>query len=70
MRLNNGQVVMRKQYVGIYRDVQELVIASRAENGYLAWTTIPVRSLDARYRRGYLLHPRNDSPRPPSTVGG
>jgi SPP1 gp7 family putative phage head morphogenesis protein len=56
-RLNDGRVVMRKRYVGVYSDLQELVVVNRGDDGYVAWTVMPKDNIDSQ-RQGYLLYPR------------
>lgn len=57
-----GSVVMRKVYIGIYRerDVGYAIIAHRTREGFAAWTLVPTSRLDSR-RQGYLLYRRGAS---------
>ncbi|HEX2880370.1 MAG TPA: PBECR2 nuclease fold domain-containing protein [Polyangiaceae bacterium] len=56
-RLDDGRVVMRKRYIGLYGDAKELVVVNRGDDGYVAWTAMPSRNIDSQ-RQGDLLYPR------------
>lgn len=53
-----GRVVMRKRYVGVFSDSQELLVASMEPDGYVAWTTMSKDNINSQ-RKGYLLYPRD-----------
>lgn len=56
-RRPDGSVVMRKRYIGLWSDREQLMVASKGDDGYIAWTTTAARNVD-RQREGYLLYPR------------
>lgn len=53
-RLPDGRVVMRKRYIGLFNDADELVVVTRGDDGYVSWETRKPGELDAQ-REGYLL---------------
>lgn len=64
-RLKDGRVVMRQRYIGIFKERTQaiVVVAQRAEDGHVFWTTYPASAAAVdKKRQGYLLYPSKEEP--------